>query len=108
MLKVGECAAATIQDVSYQLCSPDGNNVCIPAGGSGTSVTLSNEIFGVSYENVPPIHASQVGDPVIACLVQIPKDCPPGDDRGYVWSVTNLLTKGHWELPDAEHQCGGA
>ena len=108
MLNVGECSAATIQDIGYRLCSPDESNVCIPSQGSGTSVTLSNGIYGVSYDPVPEVHASQAGDPVIACLAEIPKDCPAGDDRGYVWSVTNLRTKGHWQLPDAQQECGCA
>jgi len=108
MLKVGECTAATVQEVSYRLCSPDESNVCIPSAGSGSSITLSNGIYGVDYEAVPQVHASEIGDPVIACLASVPSDCPPGDDRGYVWSVRNLRTGGKWQLPDAEHMCGGA
>ncbi len=108
MLNVGECSVATISEISYRLCMPDDGNVCIPAADSGSSVALSNGIYGVSYDKVEQVHHSSVGDPVIACLSDVPKDCPPGDDRGYVWSVTNLRTGESWELPDAQHRCGGA
>ena len=106
MLNVGECAVATIAEISYRLCAPDDANVCIPSPGSGSVVTLSNGISGVSYERV--VHRSEVGDTVIACLSEVPKDCPAGDDRGYVWAVTNQRTGESWQLPDAQHQCGGA
>ena len=108
MLNVGECAVATVTEISYRLCAPDDANVCIPNPGSGSFVNLSNGISGVSYEKVEQIHRSEVGDPVIACLSEVPKDCPPSDDRGYVWGVTNQRTGESWQLPDAEHQCGGA
>jgi hypothetical protein len=29
-------------------------------------------------------------------------------DRGKTYSALDLRTKGKWELPDAEHMCGGA
>jgi uncharacterized protein len=108
MVNVGDCTATTIDDISYRLCSPDANNVCVPAEGSGTSVALANGMYLVSYDSVPAAFQSQSGDPVIACLVEKPRDCPPGDDRGYVWSVTNMRTGGTWELPDSQHMCGGA
>ena len=31
-----------------------------------------------------------------------------GDERGRVYSGTNLRTRGSWQLPDAQHMCGGA
>src|SRR3569623_1883020 len=41
-------------------------------------------------------------------LAGLPEDCPPGDDRGKTYSAVDLRTSGKWELPDAEHMCGGA
>jgi hypothetical protein len=51
---------------------------------------------------------SKVGDKVRFCLISIPKDCPPGDDRGRVYETTNLRTNGVWKMPDDPHMCGGA
>ncbi|HJW39842.1 MAG TPA: hypothetical protein VJ476_01290, partial [Rhizomicrobium sp.] len=59
-------------------------------------------------EELPEVHRSHVGDPVLMCLVFIPSDCPKGDDRGKVYTTTDLRTLQSWTLPDAEHSCGGA
>lgn len=57
---------------------------------------------------LPAIKNSRVGDHVLNCLVFIPKDCPKGDDRGRIYTVTNLRTLESWTLPDSQHSCGGA
>jgi hypothetical protein len=36
----------------------------------------------------------------------IPKDCPPGDDRGREYTTTNLRTDEAWTLPDSQQMCG--
>jgi hypothetical protein len=48
------------------------------------------------------------GDKVKLCLVSLPEDCPPGDDRGKIYRATNLRTGESWEAPDSQHSCGGA
>jgi hypothetical protein len=75
---------------------------------SGSAISYANNIYGVSYEVVEAVRSSRVGDPVTLCLVSVPQDCPKGDERGKVYSATNLRTKQGWSLPDAEHMCGGA
>ena len=62
----------------------------------------------VEYDAVPGIDHSRIGDTVRLCLVSIPKNCPPGDDRGRVYEGTNLRTNEKWSAPDSEHMCGGA
>jgi uncharacterized protein len=80
-----------------------------PAGEDhGTTVQYENKGVGVSYVYEEGVAASRIGDEVLMCLVSIPKDCPAGDDRGRVYSGTNLRTKGSWQLPDSQHMCGGA
>jgi hypothetical protein len=49
-----------------------------------------------------------VGDKVELCLVALPEDCPPGDDRGKLYAATNERTGESWEMLDAVHMCGGA
>jgi len=96
---VGMCVQTEIASLGSRL---DG------APGSGSAISYANNINGVSYEVVDAVRNSRVGDPVTLCLVSVPQDCPKGDDRGKVYSATNLRTKQGWSLPDAEHMCGGA
>jgi hypothetical protein len=75
---------------------------------TGSAVTFENGGFQVDYDTVPAIAESRKGDPVRMCLVEIPKNCPKGDDRGRVYSTTNLRTGKTWTLMDSQHACGGA
>jgi hypothetical protein len=71
-------------------------------------VSFENGGYQVSYDTVPAIEYSKVGDPVRMCLVSIPKNCPKGADRGRVYRTTNLRMHKSWKLMDSEHMCGGA
>ncbi len=75
---------------------------------SGTSVAYRNGGGQVSYDKVPAIINSRRGDHVLICLVFIPDHCPPGDNRGKIYTTTNLRTLNSWTLPDSQHSCGGA
>jgi hypothetical protein len=96
--EVGECSETTIEDIGYRLGDPD----------TGSAISYANGGSQVSYDTIPEIHRSRVGDPVKLCLVSLPEDCPPGDDRGKVYSASNLRTGESWEAPDSQHSCGGA
>jgi len=72
--EIGACSETTIEDIGYRLGDPD----------SGSAISYANGGGQVSYDTIPEIHRSRVGDPVRLCLVSIPEDCPPGDDRGKV------------------------
>jgi len=96
--EIGACSETTIEDIGYRLGDPD----------SGSAISYANGGGQVSYDTIPEIHRSRVGDAVRLCLVSIPEDCPPGDDRGKVYSATNLRTGESWEAPDSQHSCGGA
>lgn len=76
----------------------------------GSRVSFSNHGGSVSYSLVEEIQKSRVGDHVMVCLVYIPDPdkCPPGDDRGRVYTVTNLRTLESWTLSPDQHMCGGA
>jgi uncharacterized protein len=75
---------------------------------SGSTVGFANGGLQVSYDKVPGIAASKLGDPVLICLTALPKHCPAGDDRGKNFTTTNLRTKQSWSESDSEHRCGGA
>jgi uncharacterized protein len=104
---VAQCALTKIAAITTRF----GDELTPPASdmnSSGSAVGYANGGRQVSYEYVAPLAESRIGDEVLFCLVSIPKDCPPGDERGRVYSATNLRTKGSWLLPDAQHMCGGA
>ena len=96
--EIGACSETTITDIGYRLGDPD----------SGSAISYANGGVQISYDTIPEIHRSQVGDAVKLCLVSLPEDCPPGDDRGKIYSATNLRTGEAWEAPDSQHSCGGA
>jgi hypothetical protein len=75
---------------------------------TGTTIFYQNGGSQVSYHKVPAIVNSKRGDHVLICLVFIPRNCPAGDDRGKMYTTTNLRTLDSWTLPDSEHSCGGA
>lgn len=95
----GHCVRTSIQAIGTRL---EGQ------ADSGSALVYANGIRGVSYDTLPGIVGSRVGDKVELCLVSIPKNCPPGDVRGKVYLAINLRTQVFWRLPDAEHSCGGA
>jgi len=95
----GQCAVTAIKQVGTRLEGiPD----------SGDAVSYVNGGYQVSYETIPGLKGSRPGDKVKLCLVSIPDECPPGDDRGKVYKATNLRTHKSWEASDSEHECGGA
>jgi hypothetical protein len=96
--EIGACSETAIADIGYRLGDPD----------SGSAISYANGGVQVSYDTIPEIHRSRVGDAVRLCLVSVPEDCPPDDDRGKVYSATNLRTGESWEAPDSQHSCGGA
>jgi hypothetical protein len=103
--RVGDCSATTVKKVETRLMNGESGQM---SPDSGSAIEFANGGYQVSYEQVEAVDRSRAGDPVRLCLISIPKDCPPGDDRGRMYRATNLRTHGSWTLPDAEHMCGGA
>jgi hypothetical protein len=96
---VGDCLETTVALVGPRL---EG----VPDSGSG--IVYENGLSQVEYDVIPGIAHSQVGDAVRLCLVSVPENCPPGDNRGRVYAGTNLRTNETWQAPDSQHMCGGA
>jgi hypothetical protein len=105
--RVLQCTMSKISRISTRFGEPL-KPPTEPADSSGSAVEYANGGYQVSYSFVEAIAESRIGDDTLICLLSIPKDCPPGDDRGRFYSATNLRTKGSWVLPDAQHMCGGA
>lgn len=105
--RIGQCTITKIASISTRF----GDVLKPPSDetdSSGSAVSYANEGYQVSYSYIPEIADSRIGDRVLLCLVSLPKDCPPGDDRGRFYSATNFRTSGSWLLPDSQHMCGGA
>ena len=104
-VRKGTCVWAKISKVEQRL--QEGEKGPFVAG-SGSAVEFANGGYQVSYEEVGAVNRSRAGDRVLMCLVAIPRHCPAGDNRGRMYTTTNLRTMESWTLPDAEHMCGGA
>lgn len=104
-MRVGTCALTRVKLVGTRLGDGSTNR---PVRGSGSAVEFRNGLSQVSYEQIPAVDHSRPGDPVYVCLMKLPHNCPPGDNRGKLYTTTNLRTAESWTLPDAEHMCGGA
>ena len=102
--KLLSCGGATITQITGRL-EGDKNF------DTGAHVVLNNGGVTVTYQDDPTLLAireSKVGDHVLICLVYVPGNCPKGDDRGKVYTVTDLHTLRSWTLPESQHSCGGA
>ena len=102
---IGQCSRTAIAWIGTRL---EDGRTGRPILGSGSSIRFENGGHQVSYDTVPQITASRIGDPVTMCLVLIPRNCPPGDNRGRVYQTINLRTHQSWQLSDSQHNCGGA
>ena len=87
--KVGDCAITTIMRITARL---EGTS----AHDTGSAIVYANGVSGVSYEYVPPLHASHIGDHIRLCLVSVFKNYPLGGDLGQEYQATNLRTGNHW------------
>src|SRR5262249_27866500 len=101
--EIGQCVNTSITVISSRFqddinASPD----------DGSAVQFANGGGPVAYDKAPGLLQAEVGDPVLMCLVELPQDCPPGDDRGKVYTTTDLRSHESWTLPDSQHSCGGA
>ena len=102
---IGQCAVTHITELTTRfgegaLAQADDN--------AGSLVTFRNGGVQVSYGHEYGLASSQVGDAAVLCLINIPRDCPEGDERGRVYYGVDLVIGGSWSLPDSQHMCGGA
>jgi hypothetical protein len=104
-MRVGQCVETRVVKVETRL---EDGATHEPMQGSGSAIRFANGGYQVSYDQVGAVDRSRPGDRVRLCLVALPNDCPPGDDRGKMYKTTNLRTHLSWTLPDSEHSCGGA
>lgn len=114
-VRVGECVTTQIVDKSTRF---DGATPGEAGGEVYVSFTIKvglyiSEIPHLAPNANPDAYMARtqdfaLGDKVRLCLVSLPEDCPPGDDRGKVYSVANLKNNLSFIGIDAWHTCGGA
>lgn len=102
--RIGDCAITHIDQLTTRFGDP--LKGADPADGS--AVVFANGGAQVSYDVVDALALSENGDPVIMCLVSIPRDCPVNDVRGRIYYTLDLRSNDTWQLPDSQHICGGA
>lgn len=102
--QIGTCVFTHVKSVETRLQEAGGK----PIPDSGSAINFVNGGYQVSYDQIPEVDSSQVGDRVMMCLAFVPSNCPVGDDRGKIYTTTNFRTGRSWTLPDSEHDCGGA
>jgi hypothetical protein len=98
---LGTCYHTRVQELTNRF---GGNN---PSDDSGSAILFQNGLYQVDYDVVPGIVHSRSGDRVTMCVIDLPRNCPPGDLRGVIYRTRNLRTGDEWELPDSQHGCGG-
>jgi hypothetical protein len=105
---VGRCVDTSISAITDRFGQKLSPSPSKDGFDPGTAIRYANGGFQISYEKEAAIIRSAIGDKVKMCLVEIPKDCPSGDERGRVYNTKNLRTGEAWTLADAQHRCGGA
>ena len=103
--KIGQCTDTFIQRIGTRLMNGVTGE---PIPGSGSVAILNNGVYLISYDEVEQLRVARAGDKVKLCLLHIPENCPPGDNRGKIYSLLNYRTGGSVNLPDSQHMCGGA
>lgn len=113
--KIGKCADSFVAEKTtrFEDAVPGeaGGEVNIGfANGLGVYIT---EVPYLSNDANPDKHLYHSqdfvkGDKVKICLISVPQECPPGDERGKAYSVTNYKNKKTFSGVDSWHSCGGA
>jgi hypothetical protein len=106
--RVGQCVNTMITSIADRFGEKINASASKDGFDPGTAIQFANGGSQVSYEKETVIIRSRVGDQVYMCLRELPRDCPPGDNRGRIYNTKNLRTGEAWTLPDSQHSCGGA
>lgn len=102
--QIGDCGSTTITDLRTRFGEPlEGADDDL-----GSWVSFADGVEQFSYDREAGMVQSEVGDDVLLCLTQKPRDCPAGDDRGSTYLALNQTRQLYWSLPGSLHMCGGA
>jgi hypothetical protein len=97
----GQCKHTTIREIGHRLYEGYGG----PAmEDSGSMVNMADGGHQVSYDTLPAVHASRVGDPVLVCVAEVERGCPRGS-TGYAYRTTNRRTGQSWAMGGSTKAC---
>ena len=105
---ISQCVSTVISSITDRFGQKVSPSPSKDGFDPGTAIDFANGGHQVSYEKETAILRSKIGDQMQMCLSEIPKDCPPGDNRGRVYNTKNIRTGEAWSLADSQHVCGGA
>jgi hypothetical protein len=98
--RVGECVETRISSITSDFPG---------APGGGSVIHYENGGQQLSFDKIPGLDTTAIGDPVRVCLVQMAEGCAPGDSRGRTYEGTNLRSGLTWRASDTlMHNCSGA
>ena len=101
---LAQCVKTRIKDFTTRF----GNPLRGSRADTGIFIDYDNGGYIYSYDRGSNFDGIAQGQPVVLCLMSIPRDCPAGDDRGRVYYTLDLATRQSWVSGDSEHGCGGA
>lgn len=110
---MGVCADSFVESKRFRMVPSPGD-----PGYARTPEDFGKEVF-IKLTNGVGIYAGNgddfilsgsfaAGHKVKACLESLPKDCPPGDNRGKGYSFYDYSTGVRVTGVDSWHLCGGA
>ncbi len=100
----GQCLFTRIQEVTTRFGEP----ATYENTDAGTNVHFANGLYVVAYDRPWQLSEVKAGQKAVVCLMEIPHDCPTGDDRGRIFYTFDPETGTQWVMPDSQHMCGGA
>lgn len=101
---LAQCVKTRVKDFTTRFGNPLPDN----QPDTGIYIDYDNGGYIYSYERGRNFDGIARGQPVVLCLMSIPRDCPTGDDRGRIYYTLDLATRQSWVSGDSEHGCGGA
>ncbi len=111
--RVGSCSRSVVVSKRFRMVASPGDPGYQPSKdpfGKEVIISLANGLGLYAGEGDGFIASANfaAGHRVQACLLALPTDCPPGDQRGKRYRLVDLQTGAKVEGLDAWHRCGGA
>ena len=111
--RVGRCSDSFVHSKRFRMVASPGDPGYQRSNdpfGKEVIISLTNGLSIYSGDGDDFILSANfaAGHRVQACLLALPSDCPPGDDRGKRYRFVDLQTGARAEGIDSWHLCGGA
>ena len=103
-LKAGECSLSRAVEVSCGSVEAKGGE-CNPMLGGGSRIVLSDDVRGLSVQDIGAVASTRPGDPILACKGAPSPSCTAGDTPGNFWTFTNYRTGESWQMADTILSC---